>query len=194
MEYIVLDLEWNQAVSKRKIVKYPIRLNGEIVQIGAVKVNENMEIIDVFNVYVKPIYYKKMNKNVSELTGITTENLEEAIPFEEAIERFRVWCNGSAFITWGLEDLRILDDNMYINSIDSSWLPETYDAQEIFDDQITMEGRQFALSYAIYYFNIKPFEAHDALNDTLNTVKVLQKLDFAQGIREQREYYYAAMA
>ena len=43
----------------------------------------------------------------------------------------------------------------------------------------------------IFYFKIKPFEAHNALNDTLNTVKVLEKLDFAKGIEEQREYYYA---
>ena len=37
MNYIVLDMEWNQANSYSEMVKDPIMLTGEIVQIGAVK-------------------------------------------------------------------------------------------------------------------------------------------------------------
>ena len=182
MEYIILDLEWNQPVSRSRMIKSPIRLSGEIIQMGAVKVNEKLEILDTFDVDIKPVYYKKMNKVVSDITGIKTDDLEEGIPFTEAIEKFRLWCNGEVFVTWGPCDCQMLVDNMHIHNVDSSWLPEMYDAQEIFDDQVTMEGRQFALSYAIFYFKIKPFEAHNALNDTLNTVKVLEKLDFPPSI------------
>ena len=191
MEYIILDLEWNQPVSRSRMIKSPIRLSGEIIQRGAVKVNEKLEILDTFDVDIKPVYYKKMHKVVSDITGIKTDDLEEWIPFTEAIEKFRLWCNGEVFVTWGPCDCQMLVDNMHIHNVDSSWLLEMYDAQEIFDDQVTMEGRQFALSYAIFYFKIKPFEAHNALNDTLNTVKVLEKLDFLKGIEAQREYYYA---
>ena len=191
MEYIILDLEWNQPVSRSRMIKSPIRLSGEIIQMGAVKVNEKLEILDTFDVDIKPVYYKKMNKVVSDITGIKTDDLEEGIPFTEAIEKFRLWRNGEVFVTWGPCDCQMLVDNMHIHNVDSSWLLEMYDAQEIFDDQVTMEGRQFALSYAIFYFKIKPFEAHNALNDTLNTVKVLEKLNFLKGIEAQREYYYA---
>ena len=191
MEYIILDLEWNQPVSRSRMIKSPIRLSGEIIQMGAVKVNEKLEILDTFDVDIKPVYYKKMNKVVSDITGIKTDDLEEGIPFTEAIEKFRLWCNGEVFVTWGPCDCQMLVDNMHIHNVDSSWLLEMNDAQEIFDDQVTMEGRQFALSYAIFYFKIKPFEAHNALNDTLNTVKVLEKLNFLKGIEAQREYYYA---
>ena len=191
MEYIILDLEWNQPVSRSRMIKSPIRLSGEIIQMGAVKVNEKLEILDTFDVDIKPVYYKKMNKVVSDITGIKTDDLEEGIPFTEAIEKFRLWCNGEVFVTWGPCDCQMLVDNMHIHNVDSSWLPEMYDAQEIFDDQVTMEGRQLALSYAIFFFKIKPFEAHNALNDTLNTVNVLEKLNFLKGIEAQREYYYA---
>ena len=39
MSYIVLDLEWNQAMSSNASVfnRLPIHLSGEIIQIGAVK-------------------------------------------------------------------------------------------------------------------------------------------------------------
>ena len=76
MEYVILDLEWNQPVSRSRMVKSPIRLSGEIIQMGAVKVNEKLEILDTFDVDIKPVYYKKMNKMVSDLTGIKTDDLQ----------------------------------------------------------------------------------------------------------------------
>ena len=192
MEYIVLDLEWNQPECGRKMIKHPIRLAGEIIQIGAAKVDEHLNVIDTFNAYVKPVFYPKMNRKVSEITGLQILDLAEGVPFKEAVELFRAWAGGAEFISWGPEDFYILDANLYIHGLDSSWLPNFYDAQEIFDEQIMMEGRQFALSYAIYYFKLKCLEAHNALNDTLNTVSVLRCMDFLEGIKSQHEYYYAA--
>lgn len=56
MYCIVLDLEWNQPFSTRSMVTTPVRLPGEIIQIGAVKLNERLEIVDTFKVMVKPKY------------------------------------------------------------------------------------------------------------------------------------------
>ena len=44
MNYVVVDLEWNQAMSSKSSVfnRLPIHLRGEIIQIGAVKLNEDM--------------------------------------------------------------------------------------------------------------------------------------------------------
>ena len=47
MYCIVLDLEWNQPFSTRSMVTTPVRLPGEIIQIGAVKLNERLEIVAV---------------------------------------------------------------------------------------------------------------------------------------------------
>lgn len=93
MNYIILDMEWNQAISKQRIVRQPFYLHGEIIQIGAVKVNEDFEIIDTFNTMVQPKYYTKMNKMVEELTCIHTETLNNGILFPAAATRFRKWCN-----------------------------------------------------------------------------------------------------
>lgn len=191
MEYIVLDLEWNQPECRRKLIKSPIRLNGEIIQIGAAKVNEKLEVLDTFNVYIKPVFYQKMNRHVAEVTGLHVLDLAEGVSFKEAALKFKDWCGDCAFVTWGPDDIYMLEDNLFIHDMDTSWLPKVFDAQEIFDDQVMNEGRQFALSYAIYHFKIKCLEAHNALNDTLNTVSVLRNLDFLKGIRDQYEYYYA---
>ena len=50
MDYIIFDLEWNQPysndISFMKRARMP--LTGEIIQIGAIKLNENLEIVDSF--------------------------------------------------------------------------------------------------------------------------------------------------
>ena len=54
MYYIIFDLEWNQPysndISFMKRARMP--LTGEIIQIGAIKLNENLEIVDSFTMYV----------------------------------------------------------------------------------------------------------------------------------------------
>ena len=48
MNYIVLDVEWNQPFNMKSMVKKTLMLRGEIVQIGAVKLDENYHILDTF--------------------------------------------------------------------------------------------------------------------------------------------------
>lgn len=50
------------------------------------------------------------------------------------------------------------------------------------NDQITQEDRSFALSYAMWKFDIKSERSHDALNDAINTVEVMKKLDLSEGL------------
>ena len=58
MNYVVVDLEWNQAMSSKSSVfnKLPIHLRGEIIEIGAVKLNDDLSVGEEFTIDVKPIY------------------------------------------------------------------------------------------------------------------------------------------
>ena len=66
MHYVVMDLEWNQAMSSKSSVfnKLPIHLRGEIIEIGAVKLNEDMTPGEEFKIDVKPVYFKRMHYKV----------------------------------------------------------------------------------------------------------------------------------
>ena len=79
MQYIVLDLEWNQpwpgSPSSKKVLPSPIR--GEIIQIGAVRLSEDQQVIDEFTQLVMPKYYRRLNRRVSSLTGIKEARLKE---------------------------------------------------------------------------------------------------------------------
>ena len=54
MNYIILDLEWNQAMNSSLTVRTPVVLYGEIIQIGAVKTDENFNLVDTLKINVKP--------------------------------------------------------------------------------------------------------------------------------------------
>ena len=116
MQYIVLDMEWNQpwpgSPSAKKVLPSPIR--GEIVQIGAVRMPRDGEVADEFQTLIRPAYYKKMNRKVASLTGIKDAILkEQGKPFPEAMQAFHDWCGeDSAFLTWGFDDIMILRENL----------------------------------------------------------------------------------
>ena len=65
MHYVVMDLEWNQAMSSKSSVfnKLPIHLRGEIIEIGAVKLNEDMTPGEEFQIDVKPMYCTTRSKS-----------------------------------------------------------------------------------------------------------------------------------
>lgn len=48
MNYIVLDMEWNYPLTRKKQVRDPFFLRGEIIQIGAVKLDAQLEVCDSF--------------------------------------------------------------------------------------------------------------------------------------------------
>ena len=94
MNYIVMDMEWNQpwpgSPSAKKVL--PVQIRGEIIQIGAVRVTEDQQVADEFQILIKPKYYRHLNRRVSKLTGIKESRLrEEGVPFDEAIAEFRKW-------------------------------------------------------------------------------------------------------
>ena len=93
MHYVVMDLEWNQAMSSKSSVfnKLPIHLRGEIIEIGAVKLNEDMTPGEEFQIDVKPMYFKRMHYKVKKLTGFDRERLAAGVSFPEALAQFRAW-------------------------------------------------------------------------------------------------------
>lgn len=188
MYYVVLDMEWNQPMNVQQRVRKPVKLFGEIVQIGAVKLNEQFQILDTFNIMVSPKYYKKMNWRISKLTKITSRELKDGFPFPAALEHFREWCGSEfAFLIWGADDIAMLRDNILLHRLDANWIPDTFNLQMIFDEQITKEKRQISLTQAVEMLSIPALEAHDALNDAMNTARICDYLNMEKGISEYHQ-------
>jgi len=187
-----LDMEWNQpwpgSPSAKKVL--PVAIRGEIIQIGAVRVTEDQQVADEFQVLIKSKYYRRLNRRVSKLTGIKESQLrEEGIPFPEAMERFRSWCGEDIIIlTWGFDDITILRENLRLYGLDEAWTSRWYNAQMIFNAQTDGSNAQKALKTAMEIFGIEATRpAHDALGDAYHTALICARLDLKRGAEEYGE-------
>lgn len=186
MNYIILDMEWNQALDRSKVVQSPVMLRGEVIQIGAVKTDEQFNYLDKLKINIAPKYYKKMNRHVEKITGITNAQLKAGEKFPEAFERFREWCGDDfRFITWGFDDIAMLSDNMALHGFDPSWGSDYVNLQLIYKNQIDNERTQWSLSDAVERLQIPmDAQAHDAMNDAWFTFEVCRRLDMQKGLAE----------
>ena len=192
MDYIVLDMEWNQpwpgSPSSRKVL--PVQIRGEIIQIGAVRITQDQEVADEFQVMIRPKYYRRLNRRVSKLTGIKESRLrEEGIPLPEAMEQFRSWCGENVtFLTWGFDDIGILRENLQLYGLETDWTERWYNAQMIFNAQTDGSNSQKALKTAMEVFGIEATRpAHDALGDAYHTALICARLDLSRGATEYEQ-------
>ncbi len=192
MNYIVLDMEWNQpwpgSPSARKVL--PVQIRGEIIQIGAIRLTEDQQVADEFQIMIKPKYYRHLNRRVSKLTGIKETRLtEEGVPFPVAMEQFRDWCGDDiVFLTWGFDDIGILRENLQLHGLDTGWTDRWYNAQMIFNAQTDGSTSQKALKTAMEAFGIEATRpAHDALGDAYHTALICARLDLKKGAQEYDE-------
>ena len=191
MQYIVLDMEWNQAWPGSSAARrVPEKFRGEIIQIGAVRVTDRQIVGDEFQVLIKPKVFRKLNKKVSQLTGIKDAQLAEfGIPFPEAMEQFRDWCGDDCvFLTWGFDDIGILKENMALHQLDDTWVDRWYNAQMIFNAQTDGATAQKALKTAMQMAGVEASRpAHDALGDAYHTAILCTRLDLPRGMEEYNQ-------
>ena len=87
MDYIILDLEWNQGAGEVTEKNLPF----EIVEIGAIKLNSRREKIGEFNELIKPQVYHEMNYVTRKLIHLQMEQLKDGKSFPEVMRAFRNW-------------------------------------------------------------------------------------------------------
>ena len=96
MNYTILDLEWNSVFSPRLAGYF-----NEIIQFGAVKLDENLNITDTFSTFVLPSEGKKLTDLVTQLTNIHNEDLRNGLPFLQAFQQFISFLGDGILMTWG---------------------------------------------------------------------------------------------
>lgn len=182
MEYIVFDLEFNQGFDKKlnKTVsdeKCPF----EIIQIGAVKLNSNLDTIDTFNTFVKPNIYKEIHPFIKKMTGINNENVKNAPCFSDSFAMFKSFMNSKENIlcVWGNGDLKELYRNIkYYNlstqNLSNNYIDVQHHASIYFNNP---SGKSIGLQNAITLLELNQDKSyHNALNDAYYTSLVLKKI------------------
>lgn len=180
MQYIVIDLEWNQPMSYDSAVYRQVgdRLIFEMIQIGAVKLNEQLEVCDSISIPIRPVHYVKIHPRIRKMTQLGPEELADAPSFLEAMDQFAAWCGEDyALLTWGCDDVSVLKQNMDFFDC-KVVLPPLCDIQRLFSDVHKCRDRK-GLKAAMEMLGIEPDEErffHNALNDAYYTALVFAKM------------------
>ncbi len=182
MNYIVFDLEWNQPWNKPA----PGTLGNEVIQIGAVKVDESAKPVAEFDRMIRPVHHKKLHPYVKKLTGLRSADVARGGSFHEAVSDFRAWCGEEAcFVTWGGEDVPVLKNHLSFCGLADDWLDPWIDLQRIFASQAGLGRQQKSLQFALEYFGMEQEKTfHDACNDARYTAQIMARLDMARGLAE----------
>lgn len=181
MNYIVVDLEWNQSPSgKQKSLE---RLPFEIIEIGAVKLDTDLNSIDSFDGIIKPQVYSEIHSIIGEITKFSIEELNaKGRYFEEVIKDFINWCGEDyIFCTWGSQDLTELQRNIRFYNLPYRFeLPLKYlDIQKLFSIRYEDGKVRRSLESAVEQLGIeKDIEFHHAIVDVGYTVKIMKKIKF----------------
>lgn len=180
MNYIVVDLEWNQPLSFDTHVYRQVgdRLIFEMIQIGAVKVGENFEVIDSISIPIRPTHYVKIHPRIRKLTHLGSAELADAPQFLEAMDQFAAWCGEDyTLLTWGCDDVSVLKQNMDFFGCQVQF-PPLCDIQRLFSDVHKCKERK-GLKAAMEMVGVEADEAlyfHNALHDAYYTALVFAKL------------------
>lgn len=178
MNYIVLDLEWNQSVNDTGEMP---ELAFEIIEIGAVMLNDTYVMVHEFSRLVKPEVYKEMNQITSRLVHLQMQELQRGAPFVEVAEDFLKWCGPKEYVfcTWGSMDLTELQRNMqYYNMTPLSDAPIAFlDVQKLFSLAYEDGKSRRGLEYAVDKLGIeKDIPFHRAFSDAYYTAKLLKAI------------------
>lgn len=181
MNYIVFDVEWNQGEHKHGEHKHGEAPSFEIIEIGAWKLNDHMQIVDRYQSLIKPQIHTSMHKITAELVRLNMEDIQDARPFAEVMEEFLRWCGEDCiFCIWGVQDLTEIQKNMdYYHMEPLSRGPiRFYDVQKLYGLAAGDGKLRSALSHIVEAENMLeegvPF--HRALGDAYYTALILQKI------------------
>ncbi len=185
MQYVVVDLEWNGSYSKKAHGYF-----NEIIEVGAVKINEQLEIVDTFRAAIRPVVSKKLSTIVTDLTNITAEELEDGTTFARMVRRFGAWLGKEPWtlLTWSTTDLLVLMENcrFFYGKQEIPFLQNYMDFQAYAQTKMGIgEGQQLGLAKAGEMLDIpeEDIAFHRALDDSLLTARILQKVYEAESFR-----------
>ncbi len=178
MHYVILDMEWDSAYHKKHK-----RFINQILQIGAVKLDEKFNIVDIFDVTIKSSFSKRVSGRFASLTGITKDMMLDGISLENAVDQYNTWLGeDTVTITWSTSDLYTIAENeKYLLDDKKIKIDKYLDLQKFIQGELRLLGHecksQISLANAAELLGIttENYDLHTAKDDSLLCAALLKK-------------------
>ena len=192
---IFIDLEMN--TTDTRLVRRK-KLKNEVIEIGAVRMDDAFHPLDRFRIFVRPQYNGVIERKIYKLTGISNGAVSDAVSLPEALDALEAWCgsDGYEIYAWSTSDLCQLRKECGFKGIDSVFLDEMvqwHDFQEDFR-QMLGEKNILSLSNAMHRAGLEPEGSlHDASWDAYNSARLMETAyseDFAVDLANVQDACY----
>lgn len=192
---IFIDLEMN--TTDTRLVRRK-KLKNEVIEIGAVRMDDAFHPLDRFRIFVRPQYNGVIERKIYKLTGISNGAVSDAVSLPEALDALEAWCgsDGYEIYAWSTSDLCQLRKECGFKGIDSVFLDEMvqwHDFQEDFR-QMLGEKNILSLSNAMHRAGLEPEGSlHDASWDAYNSARLMETAyseDFAVDLANAQDVCY----
>lgn len=175
---LVVDFE---ATCSKDQAEFP-REEMEIIEIGAVILDENNEERGRYQTFIRPVKHPVLTDFCKELTTIEQRDVDSAWFFKDVYDQFTKWvtntCGKNEFVmmSWGAFDRNILRRQCEEHGIDPSFIIKKHiNAKEEFGkhNKIKPCGVGAALKYKKMKFIGVP---HRALPDAINIAELIKTM------------------
>ena len=173
MNYIIYDLEATCWLGR------PPKGYNEVIEIGAVKINDYGEIQDTYESFIKPTVNPILSGFCKRLTSIKQEQVNTARKFPKVLEEFKQWAGiyeeDFHVCSWGQNDKKLFADDCMLHKLDTDWLQYYVNLKTQYDN----------LKGGVVKGNLKKIVAkegftftgiqHRAISDAENLAKIFLK-------------------
>ncbi len=183
MHYIVLDLEWNIPGNRSQADPELLKIfPEEIIEIGAIKLEQDLRRSGRFSVNVRPRYYTKLNHFVEGVTKRQNGSLKNGPGFERAGADFLLWAEGEEedneylLCTWSNSDSTPWLNNLEHYGLCHAQTPFFLDVQRLFAFASGELSTQRSIEFAAAGLGLdlsEPF--HKAVNDASYTAAIFTR-------------------
>ncbi|MBT8233510.1 MAG: exonuclease domain-containing protein [Saprospiraceae bacterium] len=173
VNYIIYDLEATCWLGR------PPKGFNEIIEIGAVRINEYGEILGTFERFVKPTLNPKLSGFCKKLTSIKQNQIDIARTFPKVISDFKEWSgmyeNDFHICSWGNNDRKLFLDECSIHKLDSDWVDHCYNLKNQYDNLnggiVKGNLKKIVIKEGFEFTGIQ----HRAISDAENLAKIFLK-------------------
>lgn len=174
-EFIVFDTEYTAWEGSLKRGWNGENEYKEIVQIGAVRVKDLVEI-DSLLLYVKPEINPELSEYFKALTKITQAEVdEEGVSLVEAMDKLSCWSDGLTFYSYG-PDGDVVRANADLMKVEFPFTNDFRDVRKVFYESGIDTVNYMSSTIPKAFGIVPPPDGHDALNDARSILIALQAM------------------
>jgi 3'-5' exoribonuclease 1 len=173
LNYIIFDLEASCWLGR------PPHGVNEIIEIGAVKINDYGEVVSTFTKFVKPTVNPILSDFCRKLTSISQADIDRSKTYPSVIQEFQDWIGIDEesywLISWGKYDRQQLAADCQLHKLEEEWLDFHFNLKPAYKNLKNLKDEP-GLKKAV---KLEGFEFtgihHRAISDAENTAKIFIK-------------------